>query len=174
MTRIATGKRSNSRWAKTVPSSVALVPLPCGQAAAENGDAGELARARRQDGVSEQADPEGGEDLAEGRVRLRQRLVDRQAPGERAREDGEQVEQDADDHPAPGDDVERVETAPHSGPRHQIARIAAPSSGEHEDPARPRVAGEPVEARSRGAPPLVARARARRCRSSRRAMSLHE
>ena len=30
-TSSAIGKRSNSRCAKTVPSSVALVPLPCGR-----------------------------------------------------------------------------------------------------------------------------------------------
>ena len=31
VTRNATGKRSNSRCANTVPSSVALVPFPCGK-----------------------------------------------------------------------------------------------------------------------------------------------
>ena len=49
----------------------------------QHGDARELAGAGREHGVPEQPDPEGGEDLAEARVRLGQRLVDRQPPRER-------------------------------------------------------------------------------------------
>ena len=114
-------------------------PAAVRQVAAEDGDAGELSRARRQDGVPEQPDPEGGEDLAEARMRLRQRLVDRQPPRERARERGEQVEQRRRRSPsARRPRRTRRTTAPHSGPRHQIARIAAASSGEHEDARAPR------------------------------------
>ena len=57
------GKRSKSRCAKTVPTSVALVPRAVRELAPQDGDARELADPAGQDRVAEQADSEGGEDV---------------------------------------------------------------------------------------------------------------
>ena len=82
--------------------------LAVGEVPAEDCDARELAGPGGKHGVTEEADPERREDMAEPRMRWRQRLVDREPPGERAGENREQVEEDADDHPAPGDEIEGV------------------------------------------------------------------
>ena len=52
---------------------------------AQHGDARELPGPRRQHGVAEQPDAERGEDMAEGGLRVGQRLTDRQMPRDRAR-----------------------------------------------------------------------------------------
>ena len=119
---------------------------------AQHRDARELAGPGRQHRVPEQPDPEGGEHLAEAWVRLGQRLVDRQPPRERAREDGEEVEQDADDHPAPGDRVERVVDGVPLGATPPDREQGGAEQGEHEQAARPGIASDARRAASRSAP----------------------
>ena len=84
-----------------------------GQTAAQHRHPRELARPRRQHRVSEQPDAEGREDVRVAWVRLRKRLVDRQLPRSRPRDDGEEVDEHREDHPPPGHDVERF---PHGTP----------------------------------------------------------
>ena len=77
------GKRSKSRCAKTVPSSVALVPGPCGRCRRRTATrASSPARAGKHR-VAEQAHAEGREDVRERRLRVREGLADRQSPRER-------------------------------------------------------------------------------------------
>ena len=113
---------------------------------AQHGDARELAGPGRQHRVPEQPDPEGGEHLTEARVRLGQRLVDRQPPRERAREDGEEIEQDADDHPAPGHRVERVVDGVPLGAAPPDREHGGAEQREHEQAARPGIASDDGEA----------------------------
>ena len=113
---------------------------------AQDGDPRELAGPGRQHRVPEQPDPEGREHLTEAWVRLGQRLVDRQPPRERAREDGEEVEQDADDHPAPGHRVERVVDGVPLGAAPPDREQGGAEQREHEQAARPGIASDDGEA----------------------------
>ena len=81
-----TGKRSKSRCANTVPTSVADVPLPVRETPAQDGDARDLPCTRRNDRVREQADTERREHDPVAGVRLGQGLVDDEVPCDRARE----------------------------------------------------------------------------------------
>ena len=124
------------------------------EVAAQHRDAGELAGPRRQHRVPEQPDPEGGEHLAEtrrGGSGSAWSIVS--APRQRAREDGEEVEQDADDHPAPAR-RSRTRGRRCSSPARatRCASDRAGERGEHEEAARPGVAGERRRAGSRGTP----------------------
>ena len=102
------GKRSNSRWANTVPSSVALVPRPCGRCRRST-----ATRASSPARAGSTAFPSSPTPKAE------KTLANRGSGGgsawwivrchaQRAREHREEVERDADDDPAPADEVERV------------------------------------------------------------------
>ncbi|MCZ7588860.1 MAG: hypothetical protein M5U27_08435 [Gaiella sp.] len=117
-------------------------PLPVRDVPAEDGDTRELAGTRRQHGVSEQADAERGEHLPEGRPRRRHRMVDRHVPGECAREDRQQVEDHGDDHPTPGDEVERVVDGVPVGPAPPERQDREHEHREDEEPASPRVPRE--------------------------------
>ena len=144
---------------------------------AQHGDARELAGARRQHRVPEQPDPEGGEDLTEARVRLGQRLVDRQPPRERAREDRGEVEQDGDDHPAPRHEVERVVDAVPVGATPPDRERRRSEQGEARAGRAPRDCERPRRAASRRAPRVALDALRRcpragaRCHSTRTARS---
>ena len=109
------------------------------------------------------------------RLRLGQRLVDRQPPRERSREHGEEVERDADDHPAPGDEVERVVHRGPVGPpppdrEHRGRRAAASTSmprahgfcARGAGPAHAATASGPSRSRARRSPRAGARCRSRR------------
>ena len=116
MTRIATGKRSKRRWAKTVPSSVALVPLPCGRwrrrtatRASSPARAGRTALPSRPTPYAEKTWPKRG--CGSGSAWL---IVSRQESARASVES--RLSSDADDHPAPGHDVERVDHRPPFGP----------------------------------------------------------
>ena len=132
--------------------------LPVGKMSSQDGDAGQLAGARGKHSVSEQADPEGREDMPERRVRRRQRLVDRQPPRERAGQDREQVEQDSDDHPAPGDEVEGVVDRRPLGAAPPDRDDRPCERGEDEETSGPRVpreSGESLHAACTPAPAIA-------------------
>ena len=112
------------------------------QMAPQHGDAGELAGAGGQHRVCEQPDAEGREDLAELRQRLRHRLPDCHVPGPGSGQDGEKVEQDPDDHPAPADEVERVVDGVPVGPAPPDREDREDERRKHEETARPRIPGE--------------------------------
>jgi hypothetical protein len=81
---------------------------PVRQAAPEDRDSGELADPARQHRVCEEADREGREDAVEPWPRRVERLVDRVAPSERAREHGDEIEPEREGDPGPVDEIERV------------------------------------------------------------------
>ena len=160
-TSIVAGSRSKSRCANTVPTSVALVPRAhrAGAVEASPTRASSPARAGH-DRVREQADAERREDVSEARLRLGGSAcptVSRQESERGTRRDD--VEEDGEHDPAPDDELEGVDTLPHSGPRHQIAATAP----------RRRPPGRHRRAASRSAsqrPALTLRAPLRpRCRS---------
>ena len=81
---------------------------PVREVTAQHGDARELPDPPGKHGVCEQPDRERGEDTVEARLRRGERLVDRQPPGERAREHGHEVQSEREHDPRPVDDVERT------------------------------------------------------------------
>ena len=105
----ARARRRRAGAQATVPTSVTLVPGPCvGRCRRSTADAGQLADPPGQDGVREEADPEGGEHVAEARMWPIERLADRQLPRERAQQDRDEVEHEGGHDPAPRDEVEGV------------------------------------------------------------------
>ncbi len=113
-----------------------------GQVPTQDCDAGELAGPRGEHGVPEQADAERREDRPEARWRRRHRLVDRDVPRPRARDDREQVEQDCKEHPAPADEGERVVDGVPLGPAPPEHDERGHERGEHPEPSHPGVAVE--------------------------------
>ena len=122
-------------------------PGPAGQVSPEYGDAGQLARTGREDGVSEEADAERREHLHEPRQRRWERLVDRDVPGKRTGEHREEVEDDAHDDPAPPDEVERVVDGVPLRPAPPEGEERRDERGQDEEPARPWVPRERLQRR---------------------------
>ena len=122
------------------------------KAAAKDGDACELTCPCGQNGISEESDAERPEDLRVARVRFRERLVHRELPRDRSGHDREEVDEDRDDDPAPGDGVEGI-------PDRSPVRSTPPDRGhrgnEHRErhaatqPRAPRPAREPHAAARR-------------------------
>jgi hypothetical protein len=112
----------------------------------------ELADPSRQHRVREQAHRERREDELEARMRRRDRLLDHRVPGERAYEDGEQVEPDRNHDPVPLHRVEGVPDGAPIGPAPPDQGNEAGSGDEHDDDPpdrRPQDAQEPPHTSSR-------------------------
>ena len=88
--------------------------------------------------VREEPDSERGEDRPKPRPRRRHRLLDHLVPGTRARDHGEQVEHDRDDHPSPHDEPEGVRDEPPVGAAPNEERDRGRKEREHcAEPAPP-------------------------------------
>ena len=167
-TSSTTGTRSNTRWAKTVPTSVGQRPRlrPSSRRLRTATRASSPTRPGTTD-VREQPDAEGREHEPEARERRRHRRADHGVPGEGARDDREQVEADRDGDPVPLDRREGVLEVGPVRPVPPEQRADAGEEGEHDPAAAPR--GPTESCRSlftRRRPRRSARAARRSCPTS--------
>ena len=126
--RIATGKRSKRRWANTVPRSVALVPLPCGRwrrrtatRASSPARAGSTALPSRPTPYAEKTWPKRGCGGGSAWLIVSRQERERASVERRLRSTPTITQRQVTTSNA-------STTAPHSGPRHQIASSALASS----------------------------------------------
>src|SRR4029078_9653703 len=96
---------------------------------------------------AQKPDAECREDLPEGRQGGRHGMADRQVPGPRPGDHGEQVEQGRDDHPTPANEVERVVHGVPVRPTPPDGEDREHEGCEDEQASRPWIPGERNEAR---------------------------